>query len=236
MLEVYADESSIANNRYMVIGGIVVHADSRDFIRDQFIEARKIFSLNRELKWSKVHYSHYIAYRRMVDIFFDLKERNRVHMHSLIVDTHKVDHGKFSGGDRELGHMKFVYHLLINLGRHYAPQEHIQIHLDGGKLRSTPEEFRTILNNGIAKQWRIYDKPYDVVKTENSKEENLIQVADILLGAISHRKNRLYLAPDSSGAKRALANHVIRRAKLRDLCEDTPFRDRHFKIWNIRLQ
>ena len=189
MLEIYADESSTSNNRYTVIGGVVLHSDRRALVEDRLAAIYRRYRLARELKWERVHRSHFIAYRNVIDEFFMLNRENRLHFHAVIVDSHQVR------GDRELGHSKFVYQLLLKFGRRYAPREDLVVYLDDGKLQMPVDELCNILNAGIAKRWRIATAPFSAVRTIDSKTCHVMQANDLIIGAISHAKNERHLDP-----------------------------------------
>lgn len=230
MLEIYADESSTSNNRYAIIGGVVVNSDSRDYLNARLSALCNHYRLNNELKWQRVHCSHYIAYRSMVNEFFTLNQGNRLHFHSVIIDSTRVK------GDRELGHAKFVYQLLMKFGRIYAPQQNFAVYLDEGKVQTPLAELRSMLNSGIAKRWRIHTRPFRVLETVNSKQCKLMQANDIIIGAISHAKNDRHLNPDGRPEKQVLAEYVRTRAQLRSLCVDTSIGANRFTIWNMTLE
>lgn len=70
-----------------------------------------------EMKWGKVSNSKINAYGRTVKAFFDDPAFRPFHFHSLVVDTHKVNHNKHNQGSREIGFNKEVYQLASKFAR-----------------------------------------------------------------------------------------------------------------------
>src|SRR5262245_6541208 len=107
--DVYIDESSQNNHRFLVLGGIVSHiTNSKPLVKD-LIEARKPELPAGEAKWGKVSKAKLPAYKKLVDVLFGLPKI--VHFHSLVIDTSKVDHKRFNAGSREIGFNKEIYQL-----------------------------------------------------------------------------------------------------------------------------
>src|SRR5450759_2679614 len=91
--EIYIDESSQNNHRFLVIGAILVMQQDSSSLCDLIMKARLPDLPEKEAKWGKVSNFKLKAYRRLVDIVFD--KPDLVHFHSLFVDTTRIDHGKY---------------------------------------------------------------------------------------------------------------------------------------------
>lgn len=233
MLEIYADESNTSTYQYMILGGVVINSDSLELIKSRFLGIRAKHGLKREMKWTRVHKSHYAAYHDYVDAFLELLEGNRLHFHAVIIDRHRIDNRLYNDGNKELGFAKFYYQLILKFGRQYGGIENICIYPDQGKLSTRPDTFLRILNAGLAKRWGITRSPFKSVQPLVSGEHDLLQLNDIILGAICHRKNKLYLFPDSRKAKIDLANYLFGKLNIGDLSRDESRIRNHFTIWNF---
>lgn len=115
--EVYIDESSQNNHRFLVLGGVIVTAPDVEELCNLIMDARRPELPSKEAKWTKVSRSKLSAYKRIVDVLFDNPEL--VHFHSLFVDTYLLDHHRFNQGDREIGFNKEIYQLGIKFSRLY---------------------------------------------------------------------------------------------------------------------
>ena len=79
------------------------------------------------------------------------------------------------------------------------------------------------------------DWPYRRVQFRDSKETILIQLTDILSGALVYHLNGHRHENDASPAKCALSDHILQSAGVRDVFRDTAIRGK-FTIWHRRLQ
>jgi hypothetical protein len=115
--ELYIDESSQNNHRYLVIGGVLNMLTGSAFLNAAIATARGKELPAGEAKWIKVSRAKLAAYKRIVDVLFD--EPERINFHSLVVDTTLVDHKRFNAGNREIGFNKEIYQLAIKCSRLY---------------------------------------------------------------------------------------------------------------------
>lgn len=237
---VYCDESRQVGERFMTLGGLIIPAANLPVFNasmSQFRAEQKMFA---ELKWQRVSNQKLTQYRRFVDYFFALNTSKQAHFHALIVDTHKVDHRVFNQGDKEIGFYKFYYQLLLHcFGKKYCddrPDARIHLILDRRNSRYSLEDLRTVLNNGLRSRWGIDTRPFVAIEPCDSKKSEVLQMTDILLGAVGFQKNGFDLIAGSRQAKKELAAHIAKGAGLADLKENTPFRLQRFTLWNFRLK
>jgi len=238
---IYCDESRQNMDRYMVIGGIVVSQQSLWFVEKTFAELRKLEKIGKtEMKWNKVSKSWQPKYERWVKEFFNLNRLNLVHFCSLIVDMHKVDHKRFNQGDKELGFYKFYYQLLLHcFGKHYCPNpvtDRLIVYPDKRTTSYDVSGLTRYLNAGMKSKLGVGTNPFLSVEPKESKDYDLIQTADILIGAMGYHKNGLHVVKDGSPAKRNLAAYIAKSAHVRSLGHSTAPGNLRFSIWNFRLQ
>jgi hypothetical protein len=95
---------------------------------------------------------------------------------------------------------------------------------------------KQILNAGINKRWKIASAPFRRIEPRDSKKCELIQINDILLGAIGFQKNGFDLIAGSNAAKKELAAYIAEKAGLNDLKGGTPISQKRFTLWSFRLR
>jgi hypothetical protein len=230
--DVYIDESSQTNHRYLVLGGIVLPKRNVPGLIEMIWERRGAdLPPGGEMKWGKVSPSKLAAYKRVVDAFFILG--NAVHFHSLVVDTSRQKHGIYNQGSREIGFNKEVYQLSLKCGRLYPLLFHI--YPDHRTTDQQPEDLRLMLNRGIAKKGDKRDWPFRRLQFRNSKKTEMLQLADIFAGAIAHRLNGHDMRPGASAAKREMCEHILGQAKVKDVFRDTAVSGK-FTIWHRQLR
>lgn len=237
---IYCDESRQSEHRFMALGGLIIRADNVANFNATMAKYRGETRMHAELKWTKVSAQKLPEYKRFIDYFFALNNANQVHFHCLMIDNHQVDHKRFSGGDKELGFYKFYYQLLLHgFGRRYCQKEanrRLIVHLDHRTSSYSLETLKKVLNRGMTKKFQLPGHPFVAVESRDSKQTDLIQIADLLLGAVGFQKNGLHLLAESKKSKVELAEYIASQAGLNDLMQDTLRSNQRFTIWNFRLQ
>lgn len=224
----------------MVLGGIIIPADNLASFNSSMETFREEQKMNSELKWVKVSNQKLNEYRRFVDYFFELNGTKKAHFHSLIIDTHKLNHHAHSAGDKETGFYKFYYQLLLHrFGNRYCtpdPTARFHLVLDHRTSSYPLEQLRTILNNGMKSRHSISTRPFISIEPCDSKKSEVLQINDIILGAVGFHKNDLEHNAECRQSKKDLAAYIAAKAGLPDLKNCTPFAQRRFTLWNIRLR
>jgi hypothetical protein len=237
---IYCDESRQTKDRFMVLGGLIIEQSDVPKFDSTMKKFRVEQKMHAELKWTKVSRGKLREYEGFIDYFFALNSSDKVHFHSIILDNHAINHAKFSQGQKEIGFYKFYYQLLLNcFGKAYCrlgTDDRFVVHLDQRETKYSLQEFKKILNNGMAKKFDNHTEPFRSVEPRNSKDVDLIQIADLLIGAIGFQKNGYSLVESSNAAKVSLANYIAKKAGLTTLVNNTPYRQARFKIWNFKLQ
>jgi hypothetical protein len=178
------------------------------------------------------------VYRELVDIFFLLSGKNSLHFKAVVFDTSQIDYRTYHRGDKELGFYKFFYQFLLHkFGPYAADDTHrLLVFLDQRTTSYKLSTLCTVLNRGIRKK---YGRTLDVVRRiepVDSKKCDLLQVADVLMGAVGYHCNDCHLLPSARQAKIELASYIASKAKLLSLKDNTPFGWRQFEIWRFRFK
>jgi hypothetical protein len=186
------------------------------------------------MKWGKVSGAKMAAYKRFVDCFFDTPEFKGSHFHSLVVDTSLVDHRRFNSGSKEIGFNKEIYQLARKFAILYRAGV-FHLYPDYRDTNQRPEDLRNILNHGRHKERDGRDWPFRRCQFRDSSKTPMLQLVDILLGAVAYGKNEHHAQPNASPHKLELGRYVMRRAGIKDLSVDTS-RTGKFTIWHRLLK
>lgn len=233
--DIYIDESSQTKHRFLVLGGLILPEASAQEFEDRILQARLPELPRGELAWTKVSPAKLSAYSRVVEAALRWSPlTSRVEFHCLAVDTHKIRDHVFNKGSRDIGFNKEIYQLCQKFGR-IRKDGLFHVYLDRRNTASTTQELRDILNHGARLKSPARDWPYRRVHFRDSHACQLLQVTDILLGAVAHRLNRHHEAPGASVAKRTLSEQVLTLGAVRDVTRDTSVRGR-FTIWHRQLR
>jgi hypothetical protein len=199
--------------------------------------------MHGELKWERVRGGYRLAkYKSLVDLLVDelARRRHRLHFKAIIMDKRAPEYRTYSKGNNEIGFYKFYYHWLL---RYFAkfPIEHgcqMRVIIDERPLpKNSADPYTKLyyaLNNGIRKELNVdRDVVYKVHPLE-SKESDILQAADVLMGAVGYHNQANHLPRDGRPApgrvKAELARYIAMKFRVRDLTKVThPLRE-HIKI------
>ncbi len=230
--DVYVDESSQNNHRYLVIGCVATMTTDAGALGASIMKARLPELPQDEAKWTKVSKKKLAAYKRVVDVLF--REDVGVHFHSLVVDTTQVDHKRFNAGSREIGFNKEVYQLAMKCARLYSTAL-FHLYPDNRVTTQKPEDLRLMLNRGCCKGGDKRDWPFRRCQFRDSKITPPLQLVDIIIGGLAYRLNGHDKKENASPAKSELSAHILERANIVDPFKDTA-RSADFTIWHRRLR
>lgn len=219
----------------MVLGALILRAGAASALRDKLEAVRGQHGLSRELKWGKVSGSMLRAYSAFVQATLEELSAASPGYYCVVIDTQQLDHGRFNGGDREIGFSKFVYQIVSKCAYLFRFNGAVfDVFMDDRTTRQTLTEFKNILNAGMNKKAGV--RPFRRVEYRDSKQCNLIQVVDLFTGAVAYQWNERHLAADASKARVALAEAICAGAALPSLARDTSFRRDSFSIWKFATQ
>lgn len=208
-VHIYCDESCHLENdgmKAMVLGALWCPADYRKLL------SRKIKSLKAahgvpagfEIKWVKVSPAKLPFYQALLDLFFD---EPMLHFRGLVVpDKQLLDHGRFTQNHDEF-YYKQWYTLLNRL---IDPEKRYRIFLD---IKDTQGRRKvTKLHDVLCNANYDFDRNIiGSIEQVQSHDVPLVQLADLLIGALSYVHRGLHGSP----AKQALVAHIRYRSGLR---------------------
>ncbi|QDU31674.1 hypothetical protein ETAA8_68340 [Anatilimnocola aggregata] len=224
IFRVYCDESRTVQDRFMVFGGIITSPECELKFTESIAAYRDLHSMHAEMKWTKVSNQKIGEYAEYVNEFFRVCRRDLLHFRSVVFDTTQIDYDTYHDGSKETGFYKLYYQFLLHSFAVYAAnnEDRIQVFFDQRQSKHSLEEFRNILNRGVRKR---FNRSVDIVSTVEpvrSHESELIQMADVLMGAVGYHQNDRHLVAGAKQAKVTLASHIAMINKLTSLKQKTP--------------
>ncbi|MDE6353739.1 MAG: DUF3800 domain-containing protein [Prevotella sp.] len=224
--EIYCDESSweaLFNKNahtYAVIGGVWIPAEERQSLKDSIREMKDRYSLYGEMKWKNICPTSVALYKELISLFFNNK---KIRFRAICIKAKEVNHNRFNAGNGELGFYKFYFQLIHHwmlMGNSY------QIFLDykTNGYQHRVQELGLILNNAsTAELTQIQALP--------SEESVLIQLADVLTGAVASAFNNKAVA---SNSKRTIRDLI--EFNLGHPIKGTTAGETKFNVFNINLR
>jgi hypothetical protein len=229
--EIYCDESqpdvfwskSNKKAKYLVIGGLWLPAELRQEIKESISKIKKEHEFPHEIKWRKAHAKTEQFFKALIDLF--ISYGNQIRFRAIVVEADKVNMVKFHQDDRELGFYKFYYQLI----KHWITDFNEYHIFCDDKTNREPQrlevlrrtlDYSNITSNVIS------------VQALPSKEVDLIQLADLLVGMISSKMNET-IGPDRIKTK--LIKHLEDQLGDRKL-GPTIRSESKFNIFKINLE
>lgn len=229
--DVYCDESRpdlFAGNisctdKYLFIGSLWLPFEKRAKVKNQLKQIRRKFGMYTEVKWQKVCPSKKDVYIELIDLFINYGPDLR--FRCIAIEPKKVDLMRYHQNDRELGFYKFYYQLLHHWILDFN-EYHIFCDLKTNRVRDRLNTLSKCLQNANL------SAVIHQVQALPSKDTDLIQLTDLLLGAVSARIND---AIKRDGAKMEVIEHLEQRLGKGRL-RHTPRAEQKFNIFVIDLK
>ncbi|OFK58542.1 hypothetical protein HMPREF2811_05485 [Globicatella sp. HMSC072A10] len=188
MINIYCDESCHLENdnkKVMVIGGIACpdYASRKVYEDIKAIKIKHGISVRREIKWSKVSKGERKYYLDLVNYFFD-NELLRLRC-VLLPDKSILRHSDFSQTHDDFYYKMYYYVLSFFLG----DSDDINVYIDIKDTNSMLKikKLKKVLENKSYSQKNNIDK----IQQIRSHESSIIQLADMMIGAISYLNRKL---------------------------------------------
>ncbi len=225
--EIYCDECrpELFTSRkkvvpYLSIGGVWIPAQARQEIKNTIRDLQSAHNIWGELKWNKVSRNAIDFYKAIIEMFFN---NDDIRFRTILVDSNKVDLFRFHENDAELGFYKFYYQLI----HHWILDfNQYRIFLDR-KTNRLPNRL-SILHKAL--NYSNLSSKINSVQALQSKKVNLIQLADLLTGAVNSFFNQSVV----SDVKKDLINTI--KTRLNHEIRPTWKSEEKFNIFKIQLQ
>jgi hypothetical protein len=193
--------------------------------------------MNSELKWSKISNQKINEYKALVDYFFAMNNVNQIHFHCVCFDSHQWNHAKYNDGSSDTGLSKLYYQLLLHrFVKIYGDKGSLYIRADHRNSQTPLEDIRRMLNSTAARDHNINSSPVKQFVSFDSKDCDLLQLNDVILGAVCAARNGRHLVQGGRMAKMAIASLVLEKSGLHSFEIDSPFHVKRFTVWNMRAR
>jgi Protein of unknown function (DUF3800) len=184
LLNVYCDESRhllCNSDNIMVLGAIYCHAEEVKIVSDRIRNIKKKHKLKSdfETKWTKVSPSKIDYYLDLIDYFF--KESPLRFRTILIPDKSKLDHKRFKQTHDDWYYK--MYYVLLKWIVRTSNKYHFYLDIKDTRGSKKIKQLEIYLANNF------YDFSRECiarVQQIRSHESELLQLADLLIGAVSY--------------------------------------------------
>lgn len=186
-----------------------------------------------ELKWTKIKKHNTRLYNEAIDGYFKAVRKGYLKYYCIVVDMSDRFRRHYNEGDSEIGFNKLLFTLLFKFVRLYRPYKVFEVYLDHRTTRHKPDDLRAMLNARAAREYNADYAPFRRLQFRHSETSRIIQMTDVVSGAIAYATNKHAARIAAADYKVAMAEHVARCAGVPSLAIPTPFSDRGFDIWHL---
>ncbi len=173
-----------------------------------------------ELKWTKVSQSRHTFFIDLVNYFFRSSDLN---FRCLIVKNKPLlNHSYYNQGSHDSFYYKMYYYLLNNIISRNNEYE-IYLDLKDTKSQSKIDKLREVLCNSF---YDFEKRLIPNIQHVRSKELELLQLADFLMGAISYKARNL----SANATKFAVVKKISELSNI-SLTESSPPWERKFNLF-----
>lgn len=233
LYHVFGDETCQTNHAWMALGTTAVSNEHLDQVRAEFLFRKKRMGLQGEIKWEYTCDKNVERYKKMVTAYFDLLRKDILQFHSMVIPAENFDFRAYGNDVPEAAHNRLFHHLLIwkYCSRLLRDRKYF-VRFDKRTSKVPWEPYRLHANRAAARRYGMHHWPFRVLAYADSKEEIMLQVNDLVLGAIGFWRNKKHITiPTSTSPKCDLARHVKNETGLNSLF-DNP-RSHRFTMWKV---
>ena len=216
---VWCDESIFKGQHFSnFYGGAIARSQYISEITNSIKEAKAIFNLHGEVKWTKVTENYLEKYKKLISIFFDFVRQGKVKIRIFFRQNCHVPVGLSKEQVDNEFFMLYYQFLKHSFGFNQAPvfsdKNFIKLHFD--KLPDKAEKNRRFkefvygINNYINYK-NIFLRKDDISEI-NSHDHDILQCVDIILGSMAFKLNKMDRIKCEQTGKRG--NKTIAKDKM----------------------
>jgi len=227
--DIFCDESRhIEKDRfkYMVIGGIWCERPFRKELNSMIEGMKSAANFAGELKWTKITPKKIALFKNVIQLFFT---NSKLSFRCIVVNKEKLKHEIYNpkGGHEEFFYKMYYY----MLNKKMTPPNTYRIFLDY-KGKDNIEKIRRLQNIIRYTHFDFLNQIITLMQSVQSKQHPLLQLVDILIGAVGYTWNNL----NTSKAKLEICDFICKKAGINTLKLSTPYNENKFEIFKIILR
>lgn|GEM_PF-1710017 len=229
-LEVYGDES-LKRGHYDLLGSLWIPARHAEALRAAIGEVRARHDFTCEIKWTKCSGSSvHPVYVEVFDLVAAAIAAGQAKYKCIVIDRRLVDNAAWNDGDRELGYFKAWWTLLLS---RVKPGWRYRIRLDALNLQRSGRllTLRDTLNAAAMRDRGLRYPCCESVEPRDSKKDDLIQVVDLLTGAVGFHYAGGHTAIGTSRGKVEMAERICAAVNKPSLCIESKPWETDFNVW-----
>ena len=134
-----------------------------------------------------------------------------------------------------MGLSKLYYQLALHkLVKQYGNDGSLCVCLDHRNSSTDLHDLQRILNNGANKSFGMSHGPVKQLLSLDSKADDLLQLNDVILGAVCAARNGKHELVTGRRSKCEIAKLVLEKSGLQTFEKDSPSGVNRFTVWNMK--
>jgi len=219
---VYCDESChLLNDKknFMVLGAVYCPKSEVNVVVKHIKKLKKQYNLNwaSEIKWTKVSNSTLNFYLDLLEYFFINKN---LRFRAVICDKRKLNHDKY-----HQTHDKWYHKMYYEMIRYFINSDNSYEIYPDIKDTNSFNNFQDVAKFLKIKLKDINGKTLKKIQPIRSNESYILQLVDVLIGAMQYNKNEL----QTSNSKLKVINY-IKKNVIDGIDETTTYNKNKFNI------
>lgn len=236
-MALFCDEAGKEPDRFLGVGGLVVTAGDTKAIKAEFARKKADLAINSEAKWNSTKKGNLDKHRELVHWTFQLIAAGQLRFHCLLVPSQRFNHNLREDGGKNESLKRMYYQLILHrLGTKHGKTHGLYVFPDKANELRGLDEMKRGLNSDLRNKYSLGMECVKAIEFPESHSEPLLQLNDLLLGAVCYQKNRKLEAESAGQPKANLAGFVLGRSGLKDYETDTPKAVTGFSVWNLKSQ
>lgn len=228
---IYCDESShIGKQDYLLFAGMVVEQTRLSQIEDEILSILTRWGVFGELKWGKISRTKLEVYKELLEYVWD--KRPVVHFNAFVVRRSSLDHWKLHGTsyNQALDNVQ-AEHISQMICAHIQHGHRCDIYIDERQTLPALAAMQRHCNHLLSLEWDYPDETIRSIRSIDSHDSQLLQIADVLMGAIAFDINGLAFEENASPAKVEAMRFVQNLVGVSDFRQPIDYGSSQFAVW-----
>jgi hypothetical protein len=231
---IVADETCQTKHRWMAIGSTVVSDEYADRTRAHFLAWKRRMGLKGEIKWTDTDRKNLDRYKTLARVYMALVDKGIIQFHSIVMDMEQVTYDDVAQVP-EMAYNRFFHQLLLHRYLKLYPRESkYRVLFDRRTSKIAWRPFQDAANFAARREVGLDHWPVRSIEYRESKCDILLQLNDLMLGAIGYLCNDKHIADKHNRAPKTKLAYYIRSLNgSYAFYYGTPPSNKTFTVWRI---
>lgn len=224
----------------MALGTTAVSDQHLAHVRAMFLAWKTKLGVHGEIKWQRTDKKNLDRYKTLVTVYFNLLRRGILQFHAMTIPAADFDPKALGNDTPEAAYNRCFHHLLLwkycggTAGGPPLRDRKYFVLFDKRTSKVPWKPFRLAVCRAAATRYGMDHWPFRRVEYEESHLEIMLQVNDLILGAVGFWWNKKHSTmPTAKSPKGKLARHVTKSLGTTYSLFQIPYLSKNFTIWRL---